>query len=114
MSTASNSTVESTGISGRLEQMVELLCSEEEERNPTDPGTMVRTHLHSLVYECVCVSTAQCIPVLCCIHDIVCVPTGSMYGMCVEVQTTEHARYHSTRRCKFIRLLRAYTLTWPP
>lgn len=40
---AVNSTVESTGVVSHLDMMVELLCSEEEERNPADPGTMVST-----------------------------------------------------------------------
>ena len=43
MCTASNSTVESTGIASHLEMMVELLCAEDEEGNPQDPGTMVST-----------------------------------------------------------------------
>lgn len=34
-------TVEAGGIAERLEQMVDLLCQEEEERDHRDPGTMV-------------------------------------------------------------------------
>ena len=37
-----DSTVESTGITPRLDQMVEQLCAEDEEKDPRDPGTMVR------------------------------------------------------------------------
>ena len=49
LTTASSDTVESTGITGHLELMVELLCAEEEERNPLDPGTMVCTQSYSVV-----------------------------------------------------------------
>ena len=34
-------TVQSTGIKQHLEQMADLLCQEEEEKDPRDPGAMV-------------------------------------------------------------------------
>ena len=89
MYTGSDSTVESTGITTHLIEMADILCQEEEKKNPNDPGTMVcyRTHTHTHTHSYVCTHThthTQYVRTHMHIHTHIC--TGPLYGVCFEAQ----------------------------
>ena len=94
-----DSTIHSTGVDTRLNEMMDILCREEEERNPHDPGTMVTImgvdYIIPLIDTCTvygnsCSNWHSTVPECNVFTFVVCATVGSMYGVCIKAQDSRH------------------------